>query len=48
MKTDYHEEYPRKNQARDTNVARNEEHYFTQVWEEIEGTVAKTKIPGLE
>ena len=38
---DNHEEHPRDKQARHTNVPRNQEGYFTQVSEEIEGTIAE-------
>ena len=34
-------EHPRNNQARDTNVPRNQENYITQVSEEIERRVTK-------
>ena len=36
-----HEEHPRSNQARDTNVPRSQELYITQVAEKIEGRVTK-------
>ena len=36
-----HEERPRSNQARDTNVPRSQEDYITEVAEEIEGRLTK-------
>ena len=36
-----HEEYPRSNQTRDTNVPRSEEDYINEVSEENEGRVKK-------
>ena len=35
------EKYPRSNWAQNTNVPRSQEDYITQVFEEIEGRVAK-------
>ena len=38
---DNHGEHPGKNRARDTNVPRNQEDYFTLVSEEIKGRETK-------
>ena len=35
------EEHPRSNLALNSNVPRSQEHYITQVFEEIEGRVTK-------
>ena len=38
---DNHEEHPKNNQARDTNVPRFQEDYITQLSKEVEGRVTK-------